>query len=107
MNQNECQSKTVVAGFGRKRFAICDKRASSACSIRRNRSKMKESERKGVERMDVRTPRQTDIVTLAKSEGRVSVEDLAERFNVTPQTIRKDLNDLCESGVLQRFHGGA
>lgn len=57
--------------------------------------------------MDVLTPRQADIVTLAKSEGRVSVEALADRFNVTPQTIRKDLNDLCERGVLQRYHGGA
>ena len=53
------------------------------------------------------SPRQTDIVVLAKSEGRVSVEGLADRFNVTPQTIRKDLNDLCERGVLQRYHGGA
>jgi DeoR family glycerol-3-phosphate regulon repressor len=52
-------------------------------------------------------PRQADIVALARSEGRVSVEKLADRFNVTPQTIRKDLNDLCERGVLQRFHGGA
>jgi DeoR family glycerol-3-phosphate regulon repressor len=57
--------------------------------------------------MDVLTPRQVDIVAIAKSEGRVSVDALADRFNVTPQTIRKDLNDLCERGVLQRYHGGA
>jgi len=53
------------------------------------------------------SPRQADIVALAKSDGRVSVDGLAYRFNVTPQTIRKDLNDLCERGVLQRYHGGA
>jgi DeoR family glycerol-3-phosphate regulon repressor len=57
--------------------------------------------------MDLLSPRQTDIIGLAKSEGRVSVEHLADRFNVTPQTIRKDLNELCERGVLQRYHGGA
>ena len=57
--------------------------------------------------MEALPPRQADIVALARSEGRVSVEKLADRFNVTPQTIRKDLNDLCERGVLQRFHGGA
>jgi DeoR family glycerol-3-phosphate regulon repressor len=57
--------------------------------------------------MDTLTPRQKDIVAIAKLEGRVGVEALAERFNVTPQTIRKDLNDLCERGVLQRYHGGA
>lgn len=57
--------------------------------------------------MDVLTPRQADIVGLARSEGRLNVESLADRFNVTQQTIRKDLNDLCERGILQRFHGGA
>jgi len=57
--------------------------------------------------MEPWTPRQVDIVALARSRGRVSVEGLAEQFNVTPQTIRKDLNDLCDRGVLQRFHGGA
>ena len=53
------------------------------------------------------TPRQLDIVELARQVGRVSVDDLASRFEVTPQTIRKDLNELCERGLLQRFHGGA
>jgi DeoR family glycerol-3-phosphate regulon repressor len=57
--------------------------------------------------MEILSPRQTDIVALAKAEGRVNVEDLAERFGVTPQTIRKDLNDLCDRGVLARYHGGA
>ena len=53
------------------------------------------------------SPRQHDIVRLARETGRVDVETLAGRFNVTPQTIRKDLNDLCERGLLQRYHGGA
>ncbi|MGL4396925.1 MAG: DeoR/GlpR family DNA-binding transcription regulator [Hyphomicrobium sp.] len=53
------------------------------------------------------TPRQQEIVRLARETGRVHVETLAERFGVTPQTIRKDLNDLCDRGLLQRYHGGA
>mgnify|MGYP001347601964 CR=1 FL=1 len=57
--------------------------------------------------MLIATPRQQDIVSLAREIGRVDVDMLAERFNVTPQTIRKDLNDLCEQGVLHRYHGGA
>ena len=52
-------------------------------------------------------PRHAQIVQLAKDNGRVLVDDLAERFNVTPQTIRKDLNDLCEQRLLSRIHGGA
>ncbi len=52
-------------------------------------------------------PRHRTILELAHAEGRVGVEDLAARFSVTPQTIRRDLNDLCERGLLTRMHGGA
>ena len=51
--------------------------------------------------------RQNEIVNAARIVGRVTVDDLAIQFNVTPQTIRKDLNDLCERRVLKRTHGGA
>lgn len=51
--------------------------------------------------------RQADIIALLQEAGRVSVEDLAARFNVTPQTIRRDLNELCETRALTRVHGGA
>lgn len=53
------------------------------------------------------TPRQTDILEIARREGRVDVETLASRFGVTHQTIRKDLNELCNLGRLRRVHGGA
>ncbi|MDX2101708.1 MAG: DeoR family transcriptional regulator, partial [Alphaproteobacteria bacterium] len=36
--------------------------------------------------------RQNEILTQAQTNGRVSVEELAARFDVSPQTIRKDLN---------------
>ncbi len=51
--------------------------------------------------------RQTEILDIARSEGRVVVEDLAQRFNVTLQTIRRDLTDLADAGHLDRVHGGA
>jgi DeoR family transcriptional regulator, glycerol-3-phosphate regulon repressor len=51
--------------------------------------------------------RQAEILEIAKAEGRVLVDDLITRFNVTPQTLRKDLNDLCERALLTRIHGGA
>ena len=51
--------------------------------------------------------RQGEILEIAKAEGRVLVDDLIARFNVTPQTLRKDLNDLCERSLLTRIHGGA
>ncbi len=51
--------------------------------------------------------RQTEILGIARHEGRVVVELLAERFNVTLQTIRRDLTDLSDAGLLDRVHGGA
>lgn len=52
-------------------------------------------------------PRQQEILASARVQGRVNVDDLATRFDVTPQTIRKDLNELCEMRLLSRVHGGA
>lgn len=51
--------------------------------------------------------RQTEILEIARNEGRVAVEDLAQRFEVTLQTIRRDLTDLADAGHLDRVHGGA
>jgi DeoR family glycerol-3-phosphate regulon repressor len=51
--------------------------------------------------------RQQEIMSLARQAGRVVVEELAARFSVTPQTIRKDLNELCDQRLLTRIHGGA
>lgn len=52
-------------------------------------------------------PRQTMIVEKAQADGFVSVDELAVTFGVTPQTLRRDINMLCEMGVLRRYHGGA
>ncbi|MEL6197428.1 MAG: DeoR/GlpR family DNA-binding transcription regulator [Pseudomonadota bacterium] len=51
--------------------------------------------------------RQPEIMELARREGRVTVDGLAEHFGVTVQTIRRDLTDLAETGKLERVHGGA
>lgn len=51
--------------------------------------------------------RQSDILDIAKDEGRVTVEGLADRFQVTVQTIRRDLSELSDAGMLDRVHGGA
>ena len=51
--------------------------------------------------------RHAAILQIAKQVGRITVDDLAARFEVSPQTIRKDLNDLCAKRQLARVHGGA
>lgn len=50
--------------------------------------------------------RQAEIADLVRTDGFASVEALARRFEVTTQTIRRDVNRLCELGVLRRTHGG-
>lgn len=56
---------------------------------------------------DVVAARHREILELARHAGSVTVEDLAERLQVTPQTIRKDLNLLAKRSMLARVHGGA
>ncbi len=43
---------------------------------------------------------------LHESNGVVSSADITSSFNVTVQTIRKDLNGLSELGLVRRVHGG-
>ncbi|MCC0026848.1 MAG: DeoR/GlpR family DNA-binding transcription regulator [Zhengella sp.] len=51
--------------------------------------------------------RQTEILEIARRDGRVTVEGLADHFHVTQQTIRRDLSELADAGRLERVHGGA
>ena len=51
--------------------------------------------------------RHGSIHELLRTEGRVVVADLADRFDVTTETIRRDLDALEGAGLLQRVHGGA
>ena len=47
------------------------------------------------------------IIELVKKQGYVSTEELVEQFAVSPQTIRRDLNDLADQNRILRHHGGA
>lgn len=51
--------------------------------------------------------RHAAIIERARSEGRVDVAELAAEFDVTPETVRRDLTSLERHGVLRRVHGGA
>lgn len=47
------------------------------------------------------------IIQLVRDNGFMPIEGLARELDVTPQTIRRDINQLCEENVLRRYHGGA
>ncbi len=53
------------------------------------------------------TERQHQIEQLIAADGRVSVVDLADRFAVTTETVRRDLAALEVAGTVRRVHGGA
>ena len=51
--------------------------------------------------------RQEYILAQLKEIGNVQVDDIASSFDVTTQTVRRDLSDLCDRGLAARIHGGA
>lgn len=47
------------------------------------------------------------IIEMVRRSGYISTEELVEHFAVSPQTIRRDLNELAEKNKIHRHHGGA
>ncbi len=50
--------------------------------------------------------RQQAIAELVANDGRMSVSQLAERYAVTTETVRRDLSTLERAGLVRRVHGG-
>lgn len=51
--------------------------------------------------------RRREILKILKKDGRLSVEDLVDRFRVSAVTLRSDLGQLADQGHLVRSYGGA
>jgi DeoR family glycerol-3-phosphate regulon repressor len=51
--------------------------------------------------------RRQKIVELTLQQKAVAVDDLAQSLGVSAQTVRRDINHLCDSNILRRTHGGA
>jgi DeoR family transcriptional regulator, glycerol-3-phosphate regulon repressor len=51
-------------------------------------------------------PRQITLLNVLKSQGSISVEELATKLGVTLQTVRRDVQKMADEGLLARFHGG-
>ena len=67
----------------------------------------------GIELLDQERAEQLDgnsrlgqILALVRQAGFQSIDKLALEFGVTTQTIRRDVNRLCERGLCRRMHGG-
>ncbi|WP_350278805.1 DeoR/GlpR family DNA-binding transcription regulator [Kribbella sp. HUAS MG21] len=55
----------------------------------------------------MRHQRQLEIVQRLRSDGAISVDELARLLGVSSATIRRDLQHLDEAGQITRVHGGA
>ncbi|MBR0573909.1 MULTISPECIES: DeoR/GlpR family transcriptional regulator [Pasteurellaceae] len=51
--------------------------------------------------------RHNKIIDFINQQGYISTEELVAKLNVSPQTIRRDLNELAENNLIRRHHGGA
>lgn len=51
--------------------------------------------------------RQNKIIEILETSHLIKVDEIAESFGVTPTTIRRDINELKKSGVVNKIHGGA
>lgn len=51
--------------------------------------------------------RQQAIASLVIRQGRASVAELAQAYDVTTETVRRDLAVLDKAGLVRRVHGGA
>jgi len=48
-----------------------------------------------------------NLRTLIRDSGVIRIEDLCRRLKVSPATVRRDLDQLEQSGAIRRVHGGA
>ena len=51
--------------------------------------------------------RHREIVAMLHENGRIDVATVAQRFNITLETVRRDLVSLEHDGLVLRVHGGA
>ncbi|WP_138469750.1 DeoR/GlpR family DNA-binding transcription regulator [Poseidonocella sp. HB161398] len=51
--------------------------------------------------------RRSEIAKLVEQSGEVGVDDLVRLFDVSAETIRRDLSQMAEEGAIQKIHGGA
>ena len=51
--------------------------------------------------------RHAEMLAMIRDRQEIMVEDLARAFDISPMTVRRDLQVLEEQGKISRFHGGA
>ena len=55
----------------------------------------------------MKAERQNIILDILNKEKKIIAKDISTKLNVSEDTIRRDLNELDEKGLLKRVHSGA
>ena len=53
------------------------------------------------------THRKQTILAILKQNGQVIAKEVSQEMGVSEDTIRRDLREMAQEGLLQRVHGGA
>jgi DeoR/GlpR family transcriptional regulator of sugar metabolism len=53
------------------------------------------------------THRRQQILSILKRQGQVIAKEVSQEMGVSEDTIRRDLREMAQQGLLQRVHGGA
>jgi DeoR/GlpR family transcriptional regulator of sugar metabolism len=65
------------------------------------------SRQRSIRDMSLPARRREDLLEIVHSSGQATVVELADRFDVSADTIRRDIDSLVDQGLLARTHGGA
>ena len=76
-------------------------------SVERKKTVQTEDETAGAQSRETQMQRTQFILSSLQEAGSVAVEEMAERLRVSVVTIRRDLDQLEQQGLLRRTHGGA
>lgn len=61
----------------------------------------------GLDQKDLAPQRWDNLRALIRDRGVIRIEDLCRELKVSPATVRRDLDQLEQSGAIRRVHGGA
>lgn len=97
MQQNNCKNAANTAKLG-------SKEAGGKLSVRLDVQTASDSYRLGKLK---KAERRKQILLELKLRPHVRISELAQRFNASTETLRRDLDALAKDGLIDRAHGGA
>jgi DeoR/GlpR family transcriptional regulator of sugar metabolism len=55
----------------------------------------------------IQVERLNEVSAIVQKEGKITIDEICNRFNISEMTARRDLQELARAGIVRRVHGGA